>query len=113
MSTNSNNTITNSNATLDNIADSIQQLNILLNEDLDRRAAGLYRAMFRHDTDVNKLDYYYADHILSYVSTGIDEAVEDYNNYLQYLKCFNTEEYLAHKQMLEEELNPKCEEDEE
>lgn len=113
MSTNSNNTITNSDATLDNIADSIQQLNILLSEDLDRRAAGLYRAMFRHDTDVNKLDYYYADHILSYVSTGIDEAVEDYNNYLQYLKCFNTEEYLAHKQMLEEELNPKCEEDEE
>lgn len=113
MSTNSNNTITNSNATLDNIADSIQQLNILLSEDLDRRAAGLYRAMFRHDTDVNKLDYYYADHILSYVSTGIDEAVEDYNNYLQYLKCFNTEEYLAHKQVLEEELNPKCEENEE
>ena len=113
MSLNSNNTTTNSDAILDNIADYIQQLNIHVSEDLDRRAAGLYRAMFRHDTDVNKLDCLYADYILSYVSTGIDEAVEDYNNYLQYLKCFNTEEYLAHKQMLEDELNPKCEEDEE
>lgn len=107
-----NNTTTNSEAILDNIVDSFQVLNIQLREDLNRRAAGLYRAMFRHDTDINKLDYHYADHILSYVSTGIDDAVEDYKNYLQYLKCFNTEEYLAHKQMLEDELNPKCEEDE-
>lgn len=66
MSLNSNNTTTNSDAILDNIA----------------------------------------DYILSYVSTGIDEAVEDYKNYLQYLKCFNTEEYLAHKQMLEPDLQP-------
>lgn len=113
MSLNSNNTTTNSDAILDNIADYIQQLNAHVSEDLDRRAAGLYRAMFRHDTDINKLDFNYADHILSYVSTGIDEAVEDYKNYLQYLKCFNTEEYLAHKQMLEDGVNPKCEEDEE
>lgn len=110
---NFNDTSINSDATLDGIADIIQQLNIHLSEDLDRRAAGLYRAMFLHDTDVNKLDYHYADHILSYVNTGIDEAVEDYKNYLQYLKSFNTEEYLAHKQMLEDELNPICEEDEE
>lgn len=112
MSLNSNNTTTNSNAILDYIADYIQQLNAHVSEDLYRRAAGLYRAMFRHDTDVNRLDFNYADHILEYVSSGIPEAVEDYKNYLQYLKCFNTEEYLAHKQMLEDELNLKCEEDE-
>lgn len=112
MSINSNNTAINSDVALGNIADIIQQMNILSREDLDRRAAGLYRAMFRHDTDVNRLDFNYADHILGYVSSGIPEAVEDYKNYLQYLKCFNTEEYLAHKQMLEDELNLKCEEDE-
>ena len=66
MSLNSNNTTTNSDAILDNIA----------------------------------------DYILSYVSTGIDEAVEDYKNYLQYLKCFNTEGYLAHKQQLFDNLQP-------
>lgn len=102
----------NCDAVLGNLVDSFQQVNALLGEDLDRRAAGLYRTMFLHEKDVNKLDYLYADHILSYVDTGINEAVEDYKNYLQYLKCFNTEEYLAHKQMLENEMNPKCEEDE-
>lgn len=81
----------------------------LLSEDLDRRAAGLYRAMFRHEMDVNKLDFHYADHILI-MGAGINGAVEDYKNYLQYLKCFSMEEYLVHKRMLEEELKPECEE---
>ena len=68
--------------------------------------------MFRHEMDVNRLDFNYADHILDYVGAGMDGAVEDYKNYLQYLKCFSMEEYLAHKHMQEEELNPNCEEDE-
>jgi len=73
----------------------------------------LYRAMFRHKIDINNLDWEYADQILEYVGMGIENAVEDYKNYLQYLKCINKEEYLAHKQMLDEALNPKEEEDEE
>lgn len=108
-----NDTLLNRDASLDNLAEYIQQVNLLVGEDLDRRAAGLYRAMFRHEMDINKLDYHYADHILSYISMGNDEAVEDYKNYLLYLKCFNTEEYLAHKQMLEDKMNPKEEEHEE
>lgn len=113
MRTNSSDSMTNNEAAFEKLVESIQQLNGMLSEDLERRAAGLYRAMFRHEMDVNKLDYHYADHILDYVGSGIDGAVEDYRNYLQYLKCFNTEEYLAHKQMLEDELNPKCEESDE
>ncbi len=81
-------------------------------EDADSRAAGLYRAMFRHEFDINKLDWEYADHILGYAEMGSDIAVEDYKNYLQYLKCFNQEEYLAHKDMLDEAINSKEEEDE-
>ena len=72
--------------------------------DLTFRAVGLYRAMFRHETDINKLDFHYADEILTYASMGNDVALADYNNYLQYLKCFSEKAYLSHKQMLEEDL---------
>lgn len=112
MSINSNNMTINSDATWDNIADSIQHVYIHISEDLDRRAAGLYRAMFRHETDINKLDWNYADHILGYAEMGSDVAIEDYKNYLQYLKCISKEEYLSHKEMLDKGLNPKEREDE-
>ena len=112
MSIKSNDTITNSDAAFGNLVDSIKQLNILLSEDLDRLATGLYRAMFRHETNINKLDWDYADHILGYAEMGSDIAVEDYMNYIQYLKCISKEEYLAHKEMLDNGLNPKEEEDE-
>ena len=103
--------IATNNTSFEELVDSFKQLNAMFSEDLDHRSAGLYRAMFRHEMDVNKLDYIYADHILDYISSGIDEAVEDYKNYLQYLKCINPEEYLAHEKMFEEELNPKNEEE--
>lgn len=110
MCADSNDAMTNSDVALASLVDAIKQMNVLLSEDLDRRAAGLYRAMFRHEMDVNKLAFHYADHILDYVGAGIDGAVEDYKNYLQYLKCFSEEGYLVHKRMLEEELEPKFEE---
>lgn len=61
--------------------------------------------MFRHETNVHKLDVEYTDPILNCVIGGNDTALEDYRNYLQYLKCFNEEEYLAHNEMLENVLN--------
>lgn len=48
---------------LESLAESIGQLNAPQNADNDQRAVGLYRAMFRNDKDINKLDFNYADHI--------------------------------------------------
>ena len=48
---------------LDSLAESIGQLYALQNADNDQRAVELYRAMFRNDKDINKLDFNYADHL--------------------------------------------------
>ena len=97
---------------IEDIASCFQQLQAMQDDDNERRAAGLYRAMFRHETDINKLDWNYADHILGYAEMGCDIAIEDYKNYLQYLKCISRDEYLSHKEMLDNGLNPKEKEDE-
>lgn len=95
----------------ENLVESISQL-IEMQDDCNvRSAVCLYRAMFRHETDVNKLDWNYADNILEGVGFGNANAIEDYKNYLQYLKCFNMEEYLAHKRMFDEELGNLDKED--
>lgn len=91
----------------DKLVESLSGFNDMLSGANDQIAAGMYRAMFRHEMDINKLDYEYTDHILDCVYGGVEAAEEDYRNYLQYLKCFNKEEYLAHKEMLENALNPK------
>ncbi len=98
--------------TYENLIESISQLIEMQNDSNERNAACLYRAMFRHETDVNKLDWNYADNILEGIGFGCANAIEDYKNYLQYLKCFNTEEYLVHKRMFDEELENLDEEDE-
>ena len=97
---------------IENLASCFQQLQAIQDEDNDRRAAGLYRAMFKNEFDINKLDWEYTDHILGYAEMGCEAAAEDYRNYLQYLRRINKEEYLAHKKMFDEAMNPKEEEDE-
>lgn len=94
------------------LADTLLGSNDILSEANDQCAAGMYRAMFRHEMDINKLDYEYTDHILDCVYGGVEAAEEDYRNYLQYLKCFNKEEYLAHKEMLENALNLRVDDQE-
>lgn len=89
----------------ESLVENLRQLTIMQNEDNDLKAAELYRAMFRHDRDINKLDFNYADHILGYVSMGFEKAKEDYKNYLQYLKTIAPEEYPKHLKMFEEEIN--------
>ena len=96
---------------LDGLVESFGQLYRMQNEDNDLKAVELYRAMFRHERDINKLDYYYADHILGYVSVGFEKAIEDYRNYLQYLRTIAPSEYPSHLKMFNEELNCKEEED--
>ena len=97
---------------LDSLVESIGQLIEMSDAENDRVAAGLYRAMFRHETDLNKLDYNYADHILGYAEMGCENAIEDYKNYLQYIKTIHPSEYPEYAKMLEDALNPEGKEDE-
>ena len=46
---------------LKSLAESLGQLFEMQNEDNDRKAAALYRAMFVNNKDVNKLDFNYAN----------------------------------------------------
>lgn len=96
---------------LNNTVDCIGQLIEMQNEDNERKAAALYRAMFVNDRDINKLDYNYADHILGYIEFGCQKAIIDYKNYLQYLKILVPEEYPSHLRMFEESMNSKKEEE--
>jgi len=99
------------NNTEDQLVDAFSQLISMQESDLAEKSVGLYRAMFRHETDVNKLDFNYADWILDYVMFGHELAIEDYKNYLQYLKSFSRKEYVLHQQMLEEELTAEKQEE--
>lgn len=96
---------------LDSLVESIGQLIEMNDAENDRFAAGLYRAMFRHETDLHELDYNYADHILGYAEMGCENAIEDYKNYLQYIKTIYPSEYPEYVKMLEKALNPEDEEE--
>ncbi len=89
---------------LESLAESIGQLYAMQNADNDQRAVELYRAMFRNDKDINKLDFNYADHILGYVEFGCSNAEIDYKNYLNYLKTIVPSEYNEHLSMYEEAI---------
>ena len=95
---------------LESLAESIGQLNALQNADNDQRAVGLYRAMFRNDKDINKLDFNYADHILGYVEFGCSNAEIDYRNYLNYLKAIEPSEYNEHLSMYEDAIRNRDDE---
>ena len=105
METNNNN--------FDSLVESIGQLFEMQNEDNERKAAALYRAMFVNDKDINKLDFNYADHILGYAEFGCQNAVIDYKNYLDYLRTIVPEEYPSHLRMFEESMERRNEEEEE
>ena len=95
------------------LAESLGQLFEMQNEDNDRKAAALYRAMFVNDKDVNKLDFNYADWLLQYAEFGCENAVVDYKNYLNYLRTIVPEEYPSHLRMFEDSMKRRNEEDEE
>jgi hypothetical protein len=102
---------------LKSLAEAIRQLNAMQDADNDQRAVELYRAIFRNDVDINKLDFNYADHILGYVQFGVEKAEVDYKNYLRYLKMISPEAYLSHLDMFNEVIRSRddenIEEDEE
>ncbi len=95
---------------LESLAESIGQLYAMQNSDNDQRAVELYRAMFRNDKDINKLDFNYADHILGYVESGCSNAAIDYRNYLNYLKVIEPSEYNEHLSMYEEAIRNRDDE---
>ena len=92
------------------LAEAISQLNAMQDADNDQRAVELYRAIFRNDVDINKLDFNYADHILGYVQFGVEMAEVDYRNYLRYLKMISPEAYLSHLDMFNKAI--RCRDDE-
>ena len=100
------------NKCLEGLVESFGHLFELQNEDNDRKAAALYRAMFVNDKDINKLDFNYADWILQYAEFGCENAVVDYKNYLNYLKTIVPKEYPSHLRMFEESMERREEEDE-
>ena len=95
---------------LDSMAEAISQLNAMQDADNDQRAVELYRAMFRNDFDIRKLDFNYADHILGYVEFGVEKAEVDYRNYLRYLKMLSPEVYQSHLNMFEEAIRNRDDE---
>ena len=97
----------------DSLVESIGRLMDMQDSDNDRCAAGLFRAMFRHETDLNKLDNQFADNILGYAESGCNNAVEDYKNYLQYIKTICPSVYPEYKEMFKNTIIPKEEELEE
>ena len=95
----------------DSLIDNIGQLIEISNAENDCFAAGLYRAMFRNETDLNKIDWNYADHVLGYASMGCQNAIEDYKNYLLYIKKLYPSEYPEYAKMLDDLTKPDVEED--
>ena len=98
---------------LDSLVETISQLNAMQDADNDQRAVELYRAIFRNDVDINKLDFNYADHILGYVEFGVEKAEVDYRNYLRYLKMISPEAYLSHLDMFNEAIRSRDDENNE
>lgn len=95
---------------LKSLAEAISQLNAMQDTDNDQRAVELYRAIFRNDVDINKLDFNYADHILGYVEFGVEKAEVDYRNYLRYLKMISPEAYLSHLDMFNKAIRSRDDE---
>lgn len=95
------------------MVESIGHLLDMQEEDNDRKAVALYRAMFANEKDINSLDFNYADHILGYAEFGCQKAVIDYKNYLNYLRTIVPEEYPSHLRMFEESMERRNREDEE
>ena len=99
------------NDSFDSLVEALGPLLEMQEEDNDRKAVVLYRAMFVNDKDINKLDFNYADHILEYAEFGCENAIVDYNNYLNYLKTIVPKEYPSHLQMFQESMKRRNEEE--
>jgi len=95
------------NKNFDSLVESIGQLVEMQDSANDYYSAGLYRAMFRNETDLNKLDYNYADHILEYVEFGCKNR-----NYLLYIKKVYPSVYPEYAKMLENAIKQDEKEEE-
>ena len=97
---------------LDALAGSIGQMMAMQEEQAVRCAVELYRAMFRHEFDLDMLDRNYADAILGNVYSEESTAAEDYRNYLQYIKAVSPKAYPEYLKMYEHAIEKETEEEE-
>ena len=97
---------------LDVLVESIGQLMEMQEAANEHFAAGLYRAMFRHESNLYQLDRDYADHILDGVYSGSKIAAEDYTNYLQYIKTICPKAYPEYLNLYEDATKQEIEEEE-
>lgn len=75
----------------------------------DIAAAHLYRLMFRHERNLNVLDQW-ADQVLEGCLWS-EFAVEDYRNYIKYLKAHDEKLAAQYQKMLDEMINEEIEDD--
>lgn len=75
----------------------------------DIAAAQLYRLMFRHERNLNVLNQW-ADQVLDGCMWS-ESAVEDYRNYIKYLKSHDEKLAAQYQKMLDEMINEEIEDD--
>lgn len=76
----------------------------------DIAAANLYRAMFRGERSLNKLDYW-GDGVLDGIMWN-ESCKEDYLNYLRYLEAHDKEIAQRHRELYEETIKEDIDGDE-
>ena len=76
----------------------------------DIAAAQLYRLMFRHERNLHVLDQW-ADQVLEGCMWS-ESAVEDYRNYIKYIKVHDEKLAAQYQKMLDEMIKEDVEDDE-
>lgn len=88
----------------------IRSLQTASEQNADIAAAHLYRLMFRHERDLHVLDQC-ADQVLE-GCVWSESAVEDYRNYIKYLKAHDEKLAAQYQKMLDKMINEEIEDDE-
>ena len=92
------------------LLESMSAIGDMARQQADMAAVQLYRAMFRHERNLNTLDQW-ADRVLDGV-TWSDESKEDYQNYIQYIEYYDKKLGQEYRQMYEKTIKEDIDEDE-
>ena len=92
------------------LLESLKGLSDMATQQSDIAAANLYRAMFRHERNLNILDQW-ADRVLDGVMWS-EGAREDYQNYIRYIEAHDIEKAKEYREMYEDMIKEDEEENE-